>query len=287
MKVYLQLAKDIMAKSKKQTQDFRKELEMPPIPAEYAGSGKLREQVALITGGDSGIGRSVAVYFAREGADVAIAYRESDGDAQETKQLVEAEGRKCLLLKGDIAKERFCRKIVSETVKKLGGLNVLVNNAGTHEDDPEFSGISTAQLKRTFDVNLFALFYTTKAALEVMDSPACIINTTSVTAYRGSDHLVDYAASKGGIVSFTRSLAKNLAPKGIRVNGVAPGPVWTPLIIASFDKKQLEEFGKDTPLGRAGYPYEVAPAYVYLASADAAYVTGQVLHVNGGDVVNG
>jgi NAD(P)-dependent dehydrogenase (short-subunit alcohol dehydrogenase family) len=279
---------------KKQTQisdsskkKFQKHLDVPYKSETYTGSGKLQDKVAIITGGDSGIGRAVAVHFACEGAMVAVVYKESDEDAEITKRLVEEEGSQCLLLKGDISNERFCNQIVAKTVKQFGRLDILVNNAGTHEDESEFENISKEQLKKTFEVNIFSFFYCTKAALEVMEEGASIINTASVTAYRGSEHLIDYASTKGAIVSFTRSLAKNLAKKKIRVNGVAPGPIWTPLVVYSFDAKQLNEFGKNTPLGRAGYPYELGPAYVYLASNDSTYVTGQVLHVNGGDVVNG
>jgi NAD(P)-dependent dehydrogenase (short-subunit alcohol dehydrogenase family) len=200
---------------------------------------------------------------------------------------VEKEGKKCLLFKGDISDEGFCKQVVALTHQELGQLNILVNNAGTHEDDEDVRNIETSQLVRTFAVNIFSFFYFTQAALEIMPEGGAIINTASVTAYRGSVHLIDYAATKGAIVSFTRSLAKNLAEKKIRVNGVAPGPVWTPLVVYSFDKEHLEKFGKDTPLGRAGYPHEIAPAYVYLASEDSSYMTGQILHINGGDVVNG
>jgi len=267
--------------------NFQKHLNVPPIRSDYRGTGKLADRVALITGGDSGIGRAVAVHFAREGADVAIVYHQSDDDARETQKLVETEGRKCLLLKGDIAGEEFCNSCVERTVRELGQLDVLVNNAGMHKEDKEVEGISSAQLKRTFEVNTYSFFYFTQAAMpELERRKGTVINTASVVAYRGSDHLMDYAATKGAIVAFTRSLAKNVAEKGIRVNGVAPGPIWTPLVVEAFDDEHLSKFGKDTPLGRAGYPHEVAPAYVYLASADAAYVTGQVVHVNGGDVVN-
>ncbi len=262
---------------------YQKHLDVPPIRADYKGTDKLQGQVALITGGDSGIGRSVAVHFAREGADIAIVYLKSDEDANDTQALVEQEGRKCILIKGDVSKEAFCKKAVQQAADKLGGITILVNNAGTHEEDDRLGDISSKQLTRTFEVNMFSFFYMSAAALELMTEGCTIINTTSVTAYRGSEHLIDYSATKGAIVTFTRSLAGNLAAKKIRVNGVAPGPIWTPLVVYSFDNKHLDKFGKDTPLGRAGYPHEVATAYVYLASADSSYVTGQVLHVNGGD----
>ncbi len=253
----------------------------------YKASGKLAGKVAIVTGGDSGIGRSVAVHFAREGASIAIVYHQSDEDAAETKRLVENEKQKCLVFRGDIAVEAFCRRVVRNTHKTFGKLSVLVNNAGMHEPDDDFMKISSAQFRRTFQVNMFSFFFFTQEALPLLDNDGCIINTASVVAYRGSEHLVDYASTKGAIVSFTRSLAKNLAKKGIRVNGVAPGPIWTPLVIESFDKKHLDEFGKQTPMGRAGYPYEVAPAFVFLASDDASYITGQLIHVNGGEVVGG
>ena len=257
------------------------------ISPAYRAAGKLTGKVAIITGGDSGIGRSVAVHYAREGASVAIVYLKSDKDAAETKRLVENENQQCLVFRGDIAVEAFCRRVVRNTYKKFGKLSILVNNAGMHEPDDDFMKISSAQFRRTFQVNMFSFYYFTHEALPLLDKNGSIINTASVVAYRGSEHLVDYASTKGAIVSFTRSLAKNLATKGIRVNGVAPGPIWTPLVIESFDKKHLEEFGKQTPMQRAGYPYEVAPAFVFLASDDASYITGQLIHVNGGEVVGG
>ncbi len=267
--------------------DFLARLEELPIRNSYLGSNKLEGKTALITGGDSGIGRSVAVHFAREGANIAIVYLHSDDDALQTKKLVEDEDVQCMLLKGDVSKELFCKEVADKVYEHFGSIDVLVNNAGIHEEDEHLGGISRAQLLRTFEVNIFPLFYLTTFALEHMQEGGCIINTTSVTAYRGSDHLIDYAATKGAIVSFTRSLALNLAKRGIRVNGVAPGPVWTPLVVNAFDVEHLEKFGKDTPMGRAAYPYEIAPAFVYLACNDSSYMTGQVMHVNGGDIING
>ncbi len=251
----------------------------------YKGSGKLDGKIALITGGDSGIGRSVAVYFAREGADVAINFISETQDAKDTQKMVEDEGRRCILIKGDIRSEKFCKKVVDTTVEKLGGINILVNNAAIQFPKESIQEISNKQLLETFETNIFSFFYLSKAAIDHFKPGDTIINTSSVTTYRGSEHLVDYASTKGAIVGFTRSLAKMLAPDKIRVNGVAPGPIWTPLIPATFD--DVTEFGQDTALGRAGQPSEVGPAYVFLASEDSSYVTGQFIHVNGGEIVGG
>ncbi len=265
--------------------EFKQELLEPPIKEEYYGSGKLKGKAAIITGGDSGIGRSVALHFAREGADVMIAYNEADDDAAETARLVRSEGRRCETFKGDLSIEQTCIRLIEATLAAFGRLDVLVNNAGNHEEDKDIKGISRKQLERTFASNIYSFFYCTKAAEPHLQSGATIINTASVVAYRGSEHLLDYSATKGAVVAFTRSLAKNLAHKGIRVNGIAPGPIWTPLVVSSFDAEHLKKFGKDTPLGRAGYPHELGPAYVYLASDDSSYVTGQFIHINGGDAV--
>lgn len=265
--------------------EFLKELKQPAIREGYKGSSKLQGKTAIITGGDSGIGRSIAVYYAREGADVIVAYNEADEDAAETQRLVEAEGQRCVLYRGDLRSEEVCRTLIQQAIEAFGKLDILVNNAANHEEDESIEGISKEQLERTFGSNVYSIFYCTKAAEAVMKEGAAIINTASVVAYRGSEHLLDYSATKGAVVAFTRSLAKNLAPKKIRVNGVAPGPIWTPLVVNSFDEERLKEFGKDTPLGRAGYPYELGPAYVYLASDDSTYVTGQFIHINGGDAV--
>ncbi|MCU0878922.1 MAG: SDR family oxidoreductase [Pirellulaceae bacterium] len=268
-----------------------RERNMRPAPiaakADYRASGKLAGRVALITGGDSGIGRAVAIHFAREGADVAIVYLNEHQDARETQSLVEETGRACLLLAGDIRSEAFCRRAVTRTVRELGSLEILVNNAAEQHPVDSVGDISRQQLERTFATNIFSYFYFVKAALPHLKPGAAIINTTSVTAYRGSPSLVDYAATKGAIVAFTRSLAMQLIDRGIRVNGVAPGPIWTPLIPSTFPAKKVASFGSDVPLGRAGEPAEVAPAYVFLASDDSSYFAGQILHPNGGEVVNG
>ena len=248
---------------------------------------KLEGKVALITGGDSGIGRAVALLFAQEGADVAISYLSEHEDAEEVKKGVEAHGRKCLLLPGNIRETAYCNKVVDDTIKEFGKLDILVNNAATQTEQEGLEKISDDQLLETFETNIFSMFRITRAALKHMKKGACIINTTSVTAYRGSGHLIDYSATKGAIVTFTRSLAQNLAEKGIRVNGVAPGPIWTPLIVASFEGEKVATFGSDVPLKRAGQPAEVAPCFLFLASEDASYMTGQVMHPNGGEIVNG
>jgi NAD(P)-dependent dehydrogenase (short-subunit alcohol dehydrogenase family) len=254
---------------------------------QYRGSGKLTGKVALITGGDSGIGRAISIVFAKEGADVAVAYLNEHGDAAETKRQVEEEGRRCLLLAGDVGDQAFCQELVSRTVRELGRLDVVVNNAAEQHPQDSLEQISAEQLERTFRTNIFSFFHVTKAALPHLKAGSSIINTTSVTAYRGSAHLIDYAATKGAIVAFTRSLSQTLAEKNIRVNAVAPGPVWTPLIPATFPAEEVAKFGSDVPLKRAGEPMEIAPAYVFLASADGSYFTGQVLHPNGGEVING
>jgi NAD(P)-dependent dehydrogenase (short-subunit alcohol dehydrogenase family) len=251
------------------------------------GSPKLQGKVALITGGDSGIGRAVALAFAREGADVAIVYLDEHGDAEETVRRVRAHGRRCIPVAGDVGDERLCREAVARAVQELGRLDILVNNAAEQHVQERPEDISAEQLERTFRTNIFSYFYMTKAALPHLREGAAIINTTSVTAYRGNPTLIDYSATKGAIVAFTRSLAKNLVERKIRVNGVAPGPVWTPLIPASFSEERVASFGGQVPMGRAGQPEEIAPSYVFLASDDASYMTGQILHPNGGEVING
>jgi len=253
----------------------------------YRGSGKLKDKVALISGGDSGIGRAVAIYFAKEGADVAIIYLSENEDAVETKRQVEQEGRQCLLLSGDIGDENFCNEAVKETIAHFGKLDILVNNAAEQHPQKSLLDIKAEQLERTFRTNVFGYFYLTKAALPHLKEGSSIINTSSITAYEGNEQLLDYSATKGAIVTFTRSLAKSLVQKGIRVNGVAPGPIWTPLIPSTFSENQVASFGANTPMKRPGQPEEVAPSYVFLASDDSSYITGQMIHVNGGTVVNG
>ncbi|MCQ4278204.1 SDR family oxidoreductase [Pseudomonas stutzeri] len=268
-----------------------KESEMSPRPEyrgeDYKAAGKLTGKVAIITGGDSGIGRSVAVLFAREGADVAILYLDQHQDAEQTKRVVEEQGRKCLTFAGDVADRGVCRKVIDETLSEFGKLDILVNNAAEQHPQEKLEDISEEQWEKTFRTNIFGMFQMTKAALPHLKKGASIINTTSVTAYKGSPHLLDYSSTKGAITSFTRSLSINIADRGIRVNGVAPGPIWTPLIPSTFDEEKVKKFGANVPMERPGQPDEVAPAYVYLASSDSSYVSGQVIHVNGGTVLNG
>jgi NAD(P)-dependent dehydrogenase (short-subunit alcohol dehydrogenase family) len=267
------------------------EAEMTPQPEyirrNYRGSGKLQDKVALITGGDSGIGRAVAVHFAREGADVAFTYKpEEEEDAYATRQLVEAEGRRCLTLAGDLRAPAFCESIVRQTVQELGKLNVVVSNAAEQFVSTNVAELPNEQFEDTFQVNFFAMVRVVKAALPHMSAGDSIIATSSINAYRGNQQLVDYTATKGAITAYIRSIAQQLAEKNIRANTVAPGPIWTPLIPASFPPEKVASFGKDTTMKRPGQPSEVAPAFVFLASEDASYITGQAIHPNGGEVLN-
>jgi NAD(P)-dependent dehydrogenase (short-subunit alcohol dehydrogenase family) len=268
------------------------EKEMTPRPQSfgkgYRAAGKLENKIALITGGDSGIGRAVAILFAKEGADVAIVYTPAETkDAKETKASIAAAGRECLLIEGDLREESFCISCVKQVIQKWKRLDILVNNAAVQFPKDSISEISANQLENTFRTNIFSYFYMAKAASKYLKEGSSIINTTSVTAYKGSPKLLDYSSTKGAIVAFTRSLALSLCEKGIRVNGVAPGPIWTPLIPASFNEEKVSHFGDNVPMKRPGQPDEVAPCYVFLASSDSSYMTGQILHPNGGTTVNG
>lgn len=267
------------------------ESEMRPKPKthdpNYKACGKLTGKVALITGGDSGIGRAVAVAYAKEGADISIMYLNEHSDAEETKRLVEEAGRRCITIAGDIGNEPFCKDAVKRTISELGKLDILVNNAAEQHPQNDLEAITAEQLERTFRTNIFSMFFLTKAALPHLRRGSAIINTTSVTAYAGSPQLLDYSSTKGAIVSFTRSLSQSLVEREIRVNAVAPGPVWTPLIPSTFDAEKVASFGSDKPMQRAGEPVEIAPSFVFLACSDSSYMTGQVLHPNGGTVVNG
>lgn len=274
-----------------QNQQPGREEEMRPQPDSdgtgYLAAGKLAGKVALITGGDSGIGRAVAVAYAKEKADVVLVYLEETEDATKTCQLIEAEGQQCLELKGDVADSAFCAEVARRIKERWGRLDVLVNNAAEQHPQERLEDITEEQWEKTFRTNIFGMFLMTKALLPLMGEGGAIINTTSITAYKGNPQLIDYSSTKGAITTFTRSLAMNLVERGIRVNGVAPGPIWTPLIPSTFSAEEVAHFGANTPMKRPGQPDEVAPAYVYLACADSSYVSGQVLHVNGGTVVNG
>jgi NAD(P)-dependent dehydrogenase (short-subunit alcohol dehydrogenase family) len=261
-------------------------MEPQPVYEKEKDVLRLRNKVAIITGGDSGIGRAVAIAFAKEGAHVVIAYREDHKDAQETAGRIKEIGQQCILIPGDVSKAAHCKKIVNQTIKEFDKLDILVNNAAVQFPQTELKAITEKQLRETFEVNFFAYVFMVQAAEQYLEEGACIINTSSVTAYRGSPHLIDYSSTKGAIVSFTRSLSGYFAKKQIRVNAVAPGPIWTPLIPLTFPPDHVASFGSDTPLGRAGEPVEVAYAYVFLASDDASYITGQVIHPNGGEIVN-
>ncbi|ADB36516.1 SDR family oxidoreductase [Spirosoma linguale] len=282
---------EIETKAQHQDEQPGLEYKMDPQPIyirdTYQGADKLQGKIAVITGGDSGIGRAVAIHFAREGADLALFYHpREEQDAQKTKSLVEAEGQQCLLIPGDLKQLSFIQEAVDKVVDTYGRVNILVNNAANHVEQKEFTGISDQQMRETFELNILAMFRLTKAFLPYMAAQDCIINTTSVVSYRGSQALIDYASTKGAVTAFTRSLSQNLVEKNIRVNAVAPGPIWTPLIVATKTLEEVENFGKEVPMERPGQPAELAPAYVFLASEDASYFTGQVIHVNGGEVVN-
>ncbi|MCI8641616.1 MAG: SDR family oxidoreductase [Clostridia bacterium] len=265
------------------------EYEMNPLPIfdnpNYVASGKLQDKVVIISGGDSGIGRAISILFAKEGADIIIAYFNEHEDANKTKQLVESYGRRCLLLPGDLRDENFSSYIVQSTINIFGKIDVLINNCGVQFPQNSILDISSQQLRDTFETNIFSFFYLTKAVLPYLEADSSIINTTSITAFDGKKNLIDYSATKGAITVFTKSLSLSLADQKIRVNAVAPGPIWTPLIPSSFTAQEVEVFGANVPLKRAGQPFELAPAYLYLASDDSRYVTGQIIHVNGGSIV--
>lgn len=267
------------------------EQKMDPRPVtddpSYKATGRLKNKIVFITGGDSGIGKAVSILLAKEGAKIAIVYLNEHEDANETRSLIEHYGSECLLIPGDISKEPFCKKAVRQTIDAYGKIDILINNAAEQHEAKEITGIETENLVRTFEVNIFSMFYITKAALPHMKEGSVIINTASVTAYKGSPELLDYSSTKGAIVAFTRSLSQNLVKEGIRVNGVAPGPIWTPLIPASYDAEKTSEHGKKTPMKRPGQPIEVAPCYLFLATNDSSYMTGQVLHPDGGTILNG
>jgi NAD(P)-dependent dehydrogenase (short-subunit alcohol dehydrogenase family) len=284
-----QLSKKIGPRTQSQRPGHESKMSPAPrsIDENKRSSGKLKGKVALISGGDSGIGRAIAVLFAREGADIAFVYLNEHKDADETVRLVTAEGRRCIKFPGDIAEESFAKKAVESTVQQLGKLNLLINNAAEQHPQKSLEDITAEQLERTFRTNIFGYFFLAKHALKHLQEGDAIINTTSVTAYKGSPELLDYSATKGAIVAFTRSLSQLLAEKKIRVNGVAPGPIWTPLIPSTFPKEKVEHFGEDTPLKRAGQPEEVASCFLFLACDDSSYMTGQILHPNGGVIVNG
>ncbi|MFC0015774.1 MULTISPECIES: SDR family oxidoreductase [Allobacillus] len=277
--------------AQKQSRQPGFENEMNPEPEYiregYKGSDKLKDKVAIVTGGDSGIGRAVSLHFAIEGAKVVVVYYDEDEDANKTKELIEKEGGECLLIAGDIGKEDFSKQIVDETINQFGKIDILVNNAAEQHVLKDFMDITSDQLKRTFETNFFGMVYLTQAVMPHLKEGSSIINTSSITAYEGNPMLIDYSATKGAITSFTRSLSQNIVGKGIRVNGVAPGPIWTPLIPASFSEKHVDNFGGSQPMKRPGQPSELAPAYVYLASDDSTYVSGQMIHVNGGAILNG
>ncbi len=253
----------------------------------YHGSGKLHNRVAIITGGDSGIGHATALLFAKEGANVVVVYLNEHKDAKKVKEQIEKIGQQCLLLAGDIGKENFCQRVVAATLKQFGKINILVNNAAEQHPKETIRDITSKQLLNTFTTNIFSYFFMVKAVLPHLKRGSTIINTASVTAYKGSDHLLDYSSTKGAVVAYTRSLSESLIKKGIRVNGVAPGPIWTPLIVSTFSKSEIAKFGKNVPMGRPGQPEEIAPCYVFLASDDSSYMSGQILHPNGGVIVNG
>lgn len=252
----------------------------------YTPSGKLKNKIALITGGDSGIGKATAILFAKEGAKIAIIYRSSDEDAEKTKKRVEEVGSDCILIKGDIGDKNFCYEAIGIIIDKFKKIDILINNAGEQHPQESIEDIDEAQLISTFKTNIFSIFYLTQAAMPYLTEGSSILNNASVTAYKGNKTLLDYSSTKGAIVSFTRSLALNIAEKGIRVNAVAPGPIWTPLIPSTFPPDKVASFGTDTPMGRVGQPYEVAVCFLFLASDDASYITGQTIHVNGGKVVS-
>lgn len=266
-----------------------KQMEHKPVVDDesHKPSGKLKGKIALITGGGSGIGKAVAILFAKEGAKVVINYYKGEEDAKDTEELIKKYGGESFLIQGDISEETFCRQLVEQTIQHFGRIDILVNNAGTQHHTESIEDIKTEDLIKTFQVNVFAMIWITQSAVPYMPKGSSIINTTSVTAYQGHGQLLDYSATKGAIVAFTRSLSASLANKEIRVNGVAPGPIWTPLAMSSFDKESNKHHGEDTPLQRAGEPVEVAPSYLFLASKDASYMTGQVLHPNGGSIING